>query len=198
MADTITDTNYATTGKPKVGGAVFRAPVGTALPTNAYGKLDAGFVTMGAISEDGVTNDGSRTTEDIKDWEGNTVLTPQTEKTDKFKMSFLDTKRLAVLQAIYGDDNVSGTLETGITVKANAAELSEYVWVIDMVTTGGDPKRIVIPRGKITEIGEITYKPGEAVLFESTITAFPGSGSDQDTHKEYIMDKAKAEAAANA
>ena len=32
-----------TTGKPKVGGAVFRAPVGTTLPTDASTALNSAF-----------------------------------------------------------------------------------------------------------------------------------------------------------
>ena len=35
------------------------------------------------------------------------------------------------------------------------------------------------------EIDYIVYKDDEAIGFESTITAFPGS--DNDTHKEYIV-----------
>lgn len=190
MADNKT---MVTVGMPKTGGAVFRAPVGTTLPTNAYGTLASGFIDMGTISEDGVTNSNERTVEEIKDWAGNTVLSPQTEKKDTFGLSFLDSKDINVLQALYHPDNVSGTLETGITVKVNAKELETYSWVIDMVTTDRDPKRLVIPKGKITEIGEISYKSGEAVLFESTITAYPDE--NEQTHYEYLMDKAKADAA---
>lgn len=58
--------NNVTTGKPKVGGAVFRAPCSTPLPTDATTELNAAFKCLGYISEDGLTNDGSRTTQSIK------------------------------------------------------------------------------------------------------------------------------------
>lgn len=172
-------------GKPMVGGAVFRAPIGTTLPTNASSALSNVFNNMGYISEEGVKNNNSRETTEIKAWGGDTVLQPQTSKTDTFGMTFLESINLEVLKAIYGEDNVSGTLTAGMEIKSNSSELDYAVWVIDMILTDGVLKRIVIPNGKITEVGEIVYKDDEPIGFESTITAFPGS--DGDSHKEYIV-----------
>lgn len=182
--------NNTTAGKPKVGGAVFRAPEGTALPTSATAEIGSGFIDLGTISEDGVSNDGTRETEEIKDWGGNVVLEPQTSKVDKFKMKFMDHKDVDVLKTVYGESNVSGTLETGIAVKVNAEELERHAWIIDMVLSEGDLKRICIPSGKVTEIGEITYKGTEAVLFDSTISCKPDK--DGQTHYEYIQKKPAA------
>ena len=52
MADN--NNTYVSTGKPKIGGAVFRAPLGTTLPTTADETLDAAFVNQGYCSEDGL------------------------------------------------------------------------------------------------------------------------------------------------
>lgn len=170
-------------GKPKTAGAVYRAPKGTTLPTDATTALASAFVDMGYISEDGVVNSNSPSTEKIKSWGGQTVLIVSTDKPDTFKLTFLEALNPNVLQSIYNAANV--TTGTGtIAVVANASEPAEYVYVIDMALRGGALKRIVIPDGQLSELGDIVYKDDEPIGYEVTLDALPdGSGNN---HYEYI------------
>lgn len=186
--------NYVSTGKPKVGGAAFRAPAGTTLPTDATTALAAAFECVGYISEDGLTNNNAPESAEIKDWGGRTVLRPQESKADDFGFTLLEVLNPIVLKTVFGDDNVTGTLETGIHVKANAAELEEHVWVFEIIMRNGVLKRIVIPLGKITEIGEVSYKADEAVGYECTLGALPDpSDAEGNTHHEYIIQPSAGE-----
>lgn len=171
-------------GKPKVAGAVYRAPLGTALPTDATTALAAAFLDMGYISEDGVTNSNSPDTEKIRAWGGQVVLIVSTEKPDTFKLTFLESLNENVLKTVYGDANVTVDVQAGtINVVSNAEALEEHVYVIDMALRGGALKRVVIPSGALSELGDIVYKDDEAIGYEVTLDCMPdGSGNNHYEH----------------
>ena len=178
-----TTASNVTVGKPKVGGAVFWAPLGSTLPTSASASLDAAFVDLGYVSEDGVVNNNSPESDTVKAWGGDTVLTLQTDRPDTFTLTLIEAMNADVLKTIYGTSNV---IEAGgaITIKATADNMPSGAWVIDMVLKGNRAKRIVIPDGTISELGEISYKDDEAVGYQITITDVPDTNGVY--HYEYI------------
>lgn len=177
------DTTKVTVGKPKVSGALFRAPLGTALPTNATTELNSAFINLGFLNEDGVVNSNDTETEDIKAWGGNIVLTPVTETKDTFEFTLIEVLDTATKKLYFGDDNVSGSLEEGLVVKANSKLASPASYVIEMIMGTNNLHRIVIPSGTIAERGEITYTDGEAVGYNVKINAQPDK--EGNTHYEY-------------
>lgn len=171
-------------GKPATGGAVFRAVDGTTPPTDATTSLSSAFKALGYCSDAGLVNSNSPSSTDIKAWGGDTVLTLQEEKPDTFKLTLIEALNDNVLKAVYGSTNITGALSTGLTVKANSKEQETAVWVAEMVLNGSTLKRVVIPHGKISEIGDITYADSDAIGYEITITALPDSSNN--THYEYL------------
>lgn len=186
MSNTVSNVS---TGKPNPAGAIYWAPAGTTLPTSATDTLNSAFTALGYISEDGLTNSNSIETETIKAWGGDVVAVPQTDFTDTFQFKCIEMLNLDVLKFIYGADNVSGALATGITVKANASDKPAGVFVCDMAMRDGAKKRVVAPNAKLTELGDITYVDNDVAGYEATITAMAGGFGvgDNDTHKEYIV-----------
>lgn len=172
-----------TTGKRRTDGGIYFAPAGTTLPTNATTTLATAFKNLGYVSEDGVTNSLSKDVTEIKEWGGDTVDTVLTAQTDKFQFTLIESLNTDTLKAVYGDANVTES-SGAITVTVKAAEAPSGVWVIDMIQKGNKLKRIVIPNGKVSELGDVVYKADEAVGYDVTVAAnLDSSGS---THYEYI------------
>ena len=172
-------------GKPKIDGAIFRAPFGTTPPTDASTTLGADFKPMGYVSSDGLTNANSISTSNIKAWGGDTVLVSQTDKTDTMSFTLIEALNSDVLKAVFGSGNVTGALNTGLTVKVNADVQEEAVWVVNMVLNGNTAKRIVIPCGTISALADIVYKDDSAIGYGITLSCLPDSSGN--THYEYIL-----------
>lgn len=177
------DSTKVSFGKPKAQGAVFVAPIGTALPTTSQGALDPAFVNLGYISEDGLVNSIETDTEQINAWGGDLVLVGQTNYMETFMVNLLETNPDA-LKAFYGASNVT-VVGQSITVKANSAQLPQCVVVFEIVMTGGRVKRIVVPLAQFVDrSAEITYVDGEAITYPILWQAYPDTNGD--SHKEYI------------
>ena len=176
-----------TAGKPNIEGAIYWGELGTTLPEDTDDALTA-FTELGYASEDGITNTNSPESETIKAWGGDTVLAVQTSKDDTFKVKLIEALKADVLKAVYGTDNVTGDLENGMTLSVNSTEAQEAVWIFDMIMRDGVKKRIVIPDGKITEVGDITYADNAVVGYEITITCLPDENDNK--HYEYFSEAA--------
>ena len=180
----MSDTNNVSTAKPKVGGAIYSAPAGTTLPTDATTALDKAFTGLGYISDDGLSNKNTPSSDKINAWGGDTVAVVQKEKDDEFTYTLIESLNTDVLKEVYGPDNVQGDLDSGISIKANATPLPAHVIVADTILKNGVLKRIVIPNGQVSELGEVKYGDEDAIGYETTLTAVPDK--DGNSHYEYI------------
>lgn len=188
MATETNNTENVSTGKGKVSGYAYVAPKSATAPTDATTALPSDFVNLGYINEDGLTNSIETDIENKTDWNGDTVLTVTTSREETFGFTLMETKG-AVLKEVFGDDNVDVTAQSGdtpekIVAKGKNSEREEKIYVFEVVLTNNRVERIVVPKGKVTEIGEITYQSGENLGYELTVTALPDT--DGNTSYRYI------------
>lgn len=181
MGNTATN---VTTGKPNISGAIYTAPIGTTLPTDATTALGADFVCLGYVSEDGLSNNNELSVEAIKAWGGNIVYRSLTEMNDEFGLSLIETENVDVLKTVYGEDHVTVDASGNVSVDVVGEDPIERVWVFELALRGGRAKRIVIPDGAITSRDEISYNDSDAVAYGITISAYPDANAK--THKEYL------------
>lgn len=181
-----TNASYVATGKAKVSGAIYRAPLtsGLVIPTDPTTALASEFVCLGFVSEDGLVNGRSSEKEDFKDWNGNIIYSSLTSQEDTFKFTLVEVLNEDVLKTIYGDDNVTKESDGSITVKVTAKDLPNCAWVIETVLNG-KAKRIVLPNAKISAVGDVTYKADSLLGYETTLSSLPDESGY--THYEYIQ-----------
>lgn len=172
-----------TPAKPSIGGGVMSAPLTVNLPTDAASKAED-FNNLGYISDAGVTRSIQKDTEVVKAWGGNVVLVLNKSKTETFKFVTLNGTDPNVLKLVNGDSNVSGnSLATGISAKSNNANDPGHRFVIDMIEEENTLHRICIPKGVVTNIGDVVYVDNAAVGYEVTLTAI--ADADGNTCYEY-------------
>lgn len=177
------DKNLVSAAKPTATGAVFVAEANKNLPADSKTALHASFKTLGYIGEDGISNSVEEDKESIKAMGGDTVLVVNSGREETFTFVLLQSMDPEVLKVAYGAANVSSTSEL-ITVKHNAKDRDVLAWVFEVLLTGNKKKRIVVPSGQITDLGEVVYKDGEPIGYECTVTAFPDAQGN--TAYEYI------------
>ena len=181
MANTATNVS---TGKPRVTGGIYRAPLGTTLPTDATTALAEAYTSLGYIAQGGVTHSFELDSGEYRAWGGDLVLAYQNSKTHRFAFGLIEALNTTTYETINGESNVSGTLSTGISITANGNDMTEYVYVIELSMRDGAQARIVIPDGKVTAVGDIVYQDADAINFPVTVTA--QADASGNAYYEYI------------
>lgn len=152
-------------------GELYSAPTTTAAPTTSVSSLNAAFIGLGYVSEDGVTESYEDTVEDITAWQGARIVrSTTTESKATLACTLIETK--------------GETLEL-FHKGSSVAVVSAGQWKIDVVSAASDPRsfvldvldgtkhlRIYVPNGEVTERGEIVYANGEPIGYEITITCY--------------------------
>ena len=141
------------------GGYIFSAPVGTSLPTDIKTQLDQAFKCLGFISEDGYVESINEDDDDINDMNGDVMDSTNSKRVESAQLTLAEIKA-ATLKRQYGDANV--TDENGIiTVKHNADSHDVFAYVLELVLKNGRRWRKVVPKGKSSELDDLTIASSE-------------------------------------
>lgn len=167
------DKDNITIGLPKPGGALFWAPAGTVLPTSADVALNAAFVNLGYVTEDGLTSTVAEDGDDIKAWGPETVGRSQTGYAKTYVFNLLETAREAALQFVYGVDNVTIDEDGNIAIDETGDALPRGILVCDTLQNNGG----ATPRIKRQILGDAQFndRSGDQVHNNSDPVNFPVS-----------------------
>lgn len=173
----MTNSKNVVAGRPKPNGAIFRAPLTTALPTSESTALTGAFIGQGYAAEDGLERAINKAYETIRAWGGDEVKRSRTEIGVQLTFTLIEAANGEVAKTIWGEDAVTITPATSsegtkIAVAYAGEDVDESVWVFDL-KDGRHLRRIVVPRGQVTtEDFTQTFSDSEVIAYPVTLTLF--------------------------
>lgn len=143
-------------------------------PTSAVSDTPPGLelAALGFVSEDGVTKTVERSTEKIKDWNGDTILITQTDHSVTLQMTLKEAGNAEVLKLIAGDDNVTINGDS-ITVDDTADELPHRCIQIDIRSSATSKVRLFAADAQVTAVGDVVFVRGNTIEYQVTFELFP-------------------------
>ena len=137
-------------------GDVYVAPVGTALPTTVAGSLNAAFVNLGLITEDGVSSSVSPEIEEFRAWQRRQPVRRELLNQDISVTFALEQWNAETVKFAFGGGTVSeptpGQFRYDFPDGDDA--LDERSMVIDWQDGPTSSYRMVLARGNVTDAVE--------------------------------------------
>ncbi|MFT3877138.1 MAG: hypothetical protein QM708_12055 [Propioniciclava sp.] len=169
--------NNVVVGKPKVAGAIFRAPAGTALPTDATAPLAAAYKELGYASSDGWGRQIEKAFETIAAWGGDEVKRSRTEHSVGVTVTLIENLNEATQTAKWGTAAVTVTPANAthgkqITVAYAGDDTPSGVWVFDMYDEGRLHRTVFPDAQDTTESFEQTFSDGSPIGLPFELTAY--------------------------
>lgn len=175
-ADNITDV------QTQVSGAMYVAPSGTTLPTDASTALPAAFKQLGYAHKDGLVIQENRDTVQWDTWEADDVVRVSNAHTVDISFKTVEPFNEQAAKLLFGSANVEVEDGNVSAIHVNGGELDEVVLVAEMLLRDGTKMRAIAGRFKVTEPGEMDFKRGEMLAPEVKGAALGGAGADKVTY----------------
>lgn len=160
---------------------LYSAATGTTFPTTLAAAW-TGFTAVGLLGEQGLTESRSQDTSDHYAWGSILLRTIKSKHKRTFKAVLLEDNAAAFGLINPGSTTATATGIDTRTVKIPVANIKAFGF--DLKDAGGSVKRILVPTGEITEVGDVVYSDGEVTGWEVTITVYPAA--DSTLYKEII------------
>lgn len=153
-------------------GVIYHAPLATALPTDVTTALNAAFVDVGYVTDDGLTGEPDESTADMRAWGGDLVRRVISEYGETYQFTMMETNANSIA-AYFG--NGSATAWEGKQIEIRKS------WCFH-ITDGVKIRRIVLPDAAVTDRGAITYATTEAIAYPVTVSTFPNAAGVHSFH----------------
>lgn len=160
---------------PFAGGGVYRAVMGTVLPTDATTALAVGFKALGYISEDGIQPSRDTSVEKVKAFGGDVVAALLSDESRGFEFTLLEVFFDEVNKFVYGDTNVTVTAATvpagtKVSVLDKGGKPAQQILCFDL-KFGAKRRRLIVPVADCVISGEEPFVTGALSAYTVTVEA---------------------------
>lgn len=180
--------------RPDSGGVLYRAPLGTPLPSNAISTLNTLFTDHGWLGDEGITQTINRDIKKHYAFGADLVKTTQGQYSESYKLSLLETDP-DVLETVYGAQGLSlsvdGAGNRQITVAHRSKPLPRSAFVIQMVD-GTKVRRLVLQEAAVVDVGDVTYVHSDILKYTITVDCYKPASGNSEAVIEYIHDAGHA------
>lgn len=167
---------------PPITGGLYRGPIGTALPVDTSTALNAAFISLGYLDQDGITYTIDRPNNKQYAWGGALVATLQQHWAFTFKFKLYQILDPDVLMSVHSDTNVTVTAATSTvgtltTTLMNPKLNVNSAWVV----TGNYQLagfRIAAPNARITMTGDLKLTHQALAVYDCTLETFPDTAGN--------------------
>lgn len=154
-----------------VTGSVYVGSTELTTPTDSTTAPNVGFLELGYLSEDGITEATDVDSDEIVAWQNGTVVRRTiTSQAKTFEFTMIETRQ-AVLEFVRPGSAITGS--TGAYTQEVGAISSVRKALIFDILDGTTHLRKVVPNCEITDFGDIEYANGEPIGYPVTVTAYP-------------------------
>jgi hypothetical protein len=155
-------------------GAIYMSTIGAAVPTNATAAWSTAWKDLGYMNEDGFTENPSLDSEEIKAWQSGAIVRKViTGSGLDFSFTAIETN-LNTLDLFYPGSTIAAVTgppaETKVTINLPVAV--DKAFGFDVVD-GTDRIRIIVPKARLTDRGEVNYVNGAPIAYPYTLSVEP-------------------------
>lgn len=168
-----------------VTGAAFVADVGAVAPTG-LAVPGVGWVDLGAISDEGLTETRGEDREEWTPWQTVTpIRTEITGATRTFQFTCWESSA-AVISLYYQTQLAEMTEATGtVTFSEGPRPAQDRRAFLFDIFDGDNQRRFYLPNAEVTERGDITYASAEIIGYPLTVVAYPDATSGNTIERSF-------------
>lgn len=152
---------------------VLVADVGTTAPVDTSSAFGAGWDPLGLLSaDDGLTETREEDRSDHYAWGGVLVRTVRSKHKRTFQVTILEDT--AITFGLINPGSTQSTT-TGVTTRVVKKPIADPKAFAFETVDGATTSRKLIPKGEITEVGEVVRKEDDMSAVTITVTVYPAS-----------------------